>query len=184
MTTEAQLCGSGAARSAVRCLLLRGRPSAVVRLVVTVVVDAVERVAGRAFTHISEERLEAVPARADGDATSAPLRVACMVRITASVAHIRPRAIGGRLDSSGDVTVARSCADTTRSGCLAPEASARARLPIPQLHADHDAPSATVAAAEPRCSARATTGARPDEHHEATEALARYVDQAGGRNGH
>src|SRR5580700_2153945 len=60
-----------AVRPPVAHLLLEGRPATVARFVVALVVDAVQRKVGRAFTHIGEEVLEAAPALANGDTSTA-----------------------------------------------------------------------------------------------------------------
>ncbi len=59
-------------------LLLFGRsPSAVARLIIAVVVDTINGVAGRRlFAHVGKEILKLLPAVANGDPPTAPIVVA------------------------------------------------------------------------------------------------------------
>src|SRR4051812_15268100 len=115
---------------AVQCLLAIGRPAAVARLVVAVVVDAVERPVRRPLPHVAEEVLEGIPALADRDASPAVALVAGGVRGVAAVAHraprgVRPRALACRLVA---VLLQRAVA---KPG-LVLKAAARARQAPPQ----------------------------------------------------
>lgn len=63
-------------------------PSAVSGLVMSVHVDSVKRVAFRwALSHVGQERLKAIPATTDSDASACPL-----LAILASASHAAPRA--------------------------------------------------------------------------------------------
>jgi hypothetical protein len=56
-------------RSSVSCLLYSRRPSAIARLIVAVVVDPVERQAGRLLPHVFEEVGKTPPPFAHGDSS-------------------------------------------------------------------------------------------------------------------
>jgi hypothetical protein len=76
-------------------LFLRG-PAAVARLVVAVVVDAIERVAsGRPWAYVSEERHEIVPLTADTDAATAVVVVLRVALVAAALFHAVPHYVLG-----------------------------------------------------------------------------------------
>ena len=77
-------------------LLLEGRPATVALLVVAVVVDAVQREPGRAFSHVVEEVLETVPALADGDTPTAVAWPVAARWTAAPLQHARPRVVSSR----------------------------------------------------------------------------------------
>jgi hypothetical protein len=85
------------ARGSIPGLLFRRSPAAVLRRVVAVIVHSVDRVLhGRASSHVGQERREvSLPARADGNSTSAVAVVAGRLRIRASVQHRAPRSVLG-----------------------------------------------------------------------------------------
>ena len=78
----------------VECLVgIRG-PSAILRRVRTVVVDAVNRVLQRrSRSHVGVERGVVVPALADGNASAAVARIFVMLGIQASLPHRQPRRV-------------------------------------------------------------------------------------------
>lgn len=81
-------------RPAILRLLLPGRPAAVARLVVAVVVDALQRVTVRARPHVLQEGGETIaPPTADGNATPAIPAVIGMLGVRAPLAHLVPDAI-------------------------------------------------------------------------------------------
>jgi hypothetical protein len=72
-------------------LLEVGRPSAIVRLVVTIIVDAVKRQARWSCSHISIEVLETVdPSFTNADTSTAIILVRLMVSVVASTFHADP----------------------------------------------------------------------------------------------
>lgn len=76
------------------CLLLRGGPSAVLRLVISVVVDAVKRVRwGGPAPHICNEIGERMPAFTNGDPSRPVKREFWIGRLFASVKHTSPSAV-------------------------------------------------------------------------------------------
>jgi hypothetical protein len=78
------------------------RPTAVVRFVISIVVNAVERVVGRwAKTHIGEECFEDSPSFADFNSSASVFREARMVSSEASFSHVYPR-LEFRLVDAGD----------------------------------------------------------------------------------
>jgi hypothetical protein len=87
-------------------LLDRCCPSAVARLVSDVVVDAIDRRAGRGRPHISDESLVRAPALAYGNATPSVVREGWVVGVGAPGEHLRPRnmRLVSRLSSSGAVS--------------------------------------------------------------------------------
>ena len=83
--------GEHVRRSAVARLLELGRPSAVLRAVVAVIVDAVETVLGRrARTHVLEEGFEGVPPFAHLDAAATVAGVGVVALVAATLAHPAP----------------------------------------------------------------------------------------------
>ncbi len=71
-------------------LLLVGGPSAVTRLVVAVVIDAVKCVSRWALAHVREEHIESVPLTAYTNASSSVAIKSLIARVAASVAHVCP----------------------------------------------------------------------------------------------
>ena len=87
-----------AARSSVIRLLSFARPSTVGWLVVSIVVDAFQRVATRPLSKIAYELREAVlPAIAHGNTSTAVVLPRCRFRIKASVFHRQPDLVFGCL---------------------------------------------------------------------------------------
>lgn len=71
-------------------LLDKGRPATVARLVPSAPVDAIQGSPRRAFSHVSQEDLEARPSVADGNAPAAIVGVVRASRVAASRLHGRP----------------------------------------------------------------------------------------------
>src|SRR5262249_47475632 len=67
-----------------------GRPAAIARFVIAVVIDAIDGQARRWIAHIGVEVFEATPSLADGDAAASVIVVAWIVRIQTAVEHICP----------------------------------------------------------------------------------------------
>lgn len=89
-------------------LLLGSRgPSAVIRRVGAVVVDAVQRMIGRwASPHVLQERLVGrAPLVTDANTTPAITRIPLVARIVTAVPHIDPRLIFARPCASSGITV-------------------------------------------------------------------------------
>lgn len=78
-------------------LFCRRSPTAVARLVVAVVVNAVERAAFRPLPHVHQKILKGQPSFADRDATAAVSFVGRVIFLIASDFHRLPRAIRPRL---------------------------------------------------------------------------------------
>lgn len=74
----------------------RVRPSAIVRLVVAVVVDAINRHSWRFLTHVRKKVVELHPSFADCNSAPAILRESVIGRIGASLLHRVPRIVGRR----------------------------------------------------------------------------------------
>jgi hypothetical protein len=81
-------------RLPVSSLLALGRPSAILRLVITIVVDSLDRVAARPLAHVGQEVLERKPSFADRDSSAAVSMERKCVGIQASRFHGLPRRIG------------------------------------------------------------------------------------------
>lgn len=75
----------------VSVLLLRRRPAAILRRVVAIAVQPVQRVARRPLAHVGKEVLKGSPAVADADSTPAISRVAIAPRPRAAINHRSPR---------------------------------------------------------------------------------------------
>ena len=71
-------------------------PAAVAWFVVSVVVDAIQRSAGRALAHVSKKIVEQFPRLAEGYAFSAVMPPAIVLRVGASLNHGGPRTVGFR----------------------------------------------------------------------------------------
>lgn len=88
--------GISAAWAAVRPLLNRGRPSAVGRLVVAVIITTINGLSGRLHSHVGEEVLEGFsPAFTDRDPTPPIVGEAAVAGIVAASLHSLPSGIGG-----------------------------------------------------------------------------------------
>lgn len=77
-------------------------PSTIARLVVSIIVDSIKRIAWRAHTHIGNKVLKtgatwnyAAPALANSDTTSTPMFKVWQVRISASLNHGAPTVVHG-----------------------------------------------------------------------------------------
>lgn len=125
-------------------LRLRSRPSHIGRLVVAVVVDAINRMLPTwPWSNIGVERLERVaPSVADGDTSSSVVGIALKSWIPASVLHANPDSILWRLGSS----VRRGSVDTG----LQSKTAARQLLSGPESVGRGGDDRATVTAAFPR----------------------------------
>lgn len=69
------------------------RPSAICRLVIAVIIDAVKRCVGRALAHVRKKILKLPPALAHVNPTSAIISKTRMFRVGASLIHIDPNCI-------------------------------------------------------------------------------------------
>ena len=92
--------------SLVHALLVACGPAAVVRFVVAVIVDAIQRVAwGWTLTHVSEERRVVHPPATHGDASASVVGVVAVFRVQASAFHPIPDSSLLRHRSTLGVTV-------------------------------------------------------------------------------
>ena len=129
-------------RSTVIGLLTLGSPSAIVRLVITVIVDAVNRVRRRrTVAHVSEEVLERVPSFADCDTSSSVISIGAIARVKTAVSQCSPSSIFSRVRSMVSPCCFGSCAST-----LALETSAT----LPKWWPGNLYNSSTVTAAKPK----------------------------------
>jgi hypothetical protein len=114
--------------TAVSRLFLRGRPPTIVRLIVSIIVDTLDRHALRRFSHVFQEGREvSPPALTNADTAPAVTSVCLAGRRVASVVHRVPRPIG-----SGP----RSC-PTVSMGCESLLEQGRLRAPARFLSAAH-----------------------------------------------
>src|SRR6478736_6735859 len=92
-----------------RCaVLFRCNPSAIARLVIAVVVDAVNLLAFRHFPHIGKEVVEQLPPLTDLDTPPAVVLVLLGLWVHAPTAYVGPDAIHARLAACLCMTVAQS----------------------------------------------------------------------------
>jgi hypothetical protein len=146
-------------------LLHLGSPTTVAGLVVTVHVDAVERVAVGLRPHVNQERGEIVtPAVTHLNAASAIQRVGALARVGASFLGVTPRDV-----FSGEISaVSATVFGITGSPMLALDASATSRLAVPQVFGFCGSCAAAVASALPLSSSvRFGADALNNEHSEA-----------------
>lgn len=108
--------GSGSL-AAVPELHVPSGPATVFGLVVPIVVDAVERHAGRAMPHVGKERREALPPFAHLDAAAAVVAESMMVGVPAPLPHATPQPIRRHLGQAVSGVSRRSqFADKTTAG--------------------------------------------------------------------
>jgi hypothetical protein len=74
-------------------------PAAISWLVISVIVDAVQRGFWRPFTHVGEEVVECSPAFAKGDSPTSVILKSVSLWIGAALLHSNPRLIGSRKSS-------------------------------------------------------------------------------------
>lgn len=148
------------------------RPAAVLGRVVSVAVDAVNRVLRRrARPYVLQEVLEAVePAVAHTDTFAAVVLVVWPRRIGASLLHVLPAVVLGGSRS------------TVRNRCFAPVAAARSAVAATELATDNNRGHAARAATMPRrLSVRVASGAA--HHCEAPEDHPAHVYSWSGHDG-
>lgn len=88
----------GSRCTTIRGLLGGGRPAAVTRLVVAVVVNTVDRASAWTFSHIRQEVQEVgAPAIADRDSSSTVVAVRSVSTVVAPAVHRAPGGVGTRL---------------------------------------------------------------------------------------
>ncbi len=134
--------------SFVSSLLSRGGPSTVLRGVIPVCVDSVNRRPDRPHPHISKKVREFSPARTHRDAPPSIGSKVFVVCVEAPSEHVGPRFIL----SSGSTTV-RVCRMPVSmvglTGSFALQAATRLRVPVTKLAGVHNQFRPTVAAAKP-----------------------------------
>ena len=133
--------------AAVVSLFLGSGPPAVVGSVRSVVVDAVERQAGRGLAHISKEIDEVEPAFANGDAASAITVPLVIFGIEAPSFHAGPANV--RTASFKSISMTMSILGCCRSFAL--DASTTGCGAAQQIVADDDCFGSAVAFTEPSC---------------------------------
>lgn len=123
-------------------LLLSGGPFAVGRLVIAVIVDALQSVARWSLSHVVVERLERLtPTLADRDSTASIVDVSVPARIFATLFHGFPRVVFWR-----PVAAMFGVSDLVPFGAIAPAGHDR---PSSQKNARDGFFSAAVASANP-----------------------------------
>lgn len=75
-------------------LLKSGRPSAILRRVITVAIDSIDRLSRRTLAHVGKEILKYVPALTHIDPTSSVARIFLVANIIAASPHRIPASIG------------------------------------------------------------------------------------------
>lgn len=129
-------------------LLKRGSPADVARLVVPVVVDAIDRVlTGRTRTDVLKERLKRLaPFVTYTNTATAVVLVAGGVWIAAAVFHQRPDSV---LSGACHAVGSPAGLGPVGSEVVRPVAAARLRATLPQFVLPHEAFGTAVAAADP-----------------------------------
>lgn len=151
--------------SILRLLRLRG-PSAIFRLVVPVVVDAIDaQIQARLVAHIRDEVLEVMaPSIADRNSTSSVIGEVCNVRIGASVDHGVPGAVLTPIRRSSEAisSTGVSVRDVVSSHLLSVVAAAACRRSIREAATDDLSCGSAIAAARPGCLSVPRSGERHD----------------------
>jgi hypothetical protein len=138
------------AAAAIVCLRRERRPSAVARLVIAVIVDAVKRQALRASAHVRQKcRIALQPASADANASAAVVCVFRRVWIRASLYRVSPCSILFCSLAAGCIAMRA----TQRADRLGSKASAARCLSAAQRFCSHAERSSAVASAAPPRSA-------------------------------
>ena len=133
---------STSARSLVSALLALGCPSAIARLVVTVVVNAVYRVLSRwPRPHVGQEVLKLLPALTDSNAAPAVVRVLVAFGVVAALTHSVPGVVF--------VGIVAAMLGFVLNSNFALETSATARVANAQVPSIYDSSLAAVALAKP-----------------------------------
>lgn len=161
-------------------LLEQRGPAAVCRLVVPVVIDAVDREvrplgppSRGSQSHVGEEIVEDIPALADMDASTAVIFPVLVLGVGAPVPHLAPRVVLSRQASISAVAVAESERGSVRSTPVYAVAPARLRPPTFE-HGGVDLPLfAAFASADPLGARDRTSNDGPS-----AEPLAYQVDQS------
>lgn len=142
-------------------LIFQRNPLAIARLVITVIVDAFNRVAFRARSHVCQESLKTVPSFADLNASTAVAVKSLVFWVGASLAHhkpdrisrfslaVSPDAMTVRLAGAASVekvspkatartgVTSQNCAAGDR-GCLTAIALTNPAIPFPDLFRSKD----------------------------------------------
>jgi hypothetical protein len=143
-----------------------GRPATILRLVIAVVVDTVDRMfSGRTTAHVGQECSERLPTVANADAASAVVLEPNVVRIAAPSLHALPDFVFGRRLPVRTFAVTRVRAATT---VISASASATQDATSAKLSTDCSTRPAAIASAKP-----CTTGAT--NHCQATKSLSNEV---------
>lgn len=132
-------------------LLFRSRPPAIHRFVVAVVVDALYRCIGWAWSHVGKELREAIqPLRADRNPAPAVSLIAVLLQIRAALFHGMPDLVFGRVLAVLRASVNWCAAD------LVVEAAAAFRRPASQRSGHYPLLISAYAGAKPIHAASAT----------------------------
>lgn len=127
-------------------LLQRRRPAAIPRLVVPIIVDAIDGGPGWPVAHVGKEIPEVQPAVTDANASATVSGVLGVVRIEAAPLHVHPDDVGA---PSG--TALRTPMFCVARGCgLANQAPAGLCMPAHQAMSQHRRSLPACAFAEPR----------------------------------
>lgn len=125
-----------------------GRPAAIVRFVITVVVDAIDRMfSGRSRPHVRKERRVVVPpAIADRDSSSAVVQIPLVVGVVTATTHPLPRRVFDslllaerRVAMLAEFITGQFSLTTTAALCMT----------APQMAGGHNRSGATVATTKP-----------------------------------
>lgn len=139
-------------------------PPAIIRRVIAIVVDTVQRQAWRASSHIGIERREVVlPPRTDTNTSASIVLIGGVFRVLASTAHETPTVVLRRIGQT-----------MFRWAAFGAQASTRSCVTAPKIHLENDGHSPTGAAAMPAsCGDRAVVFQSQD--NQSAKALARQI---------
>lgn len=152
-----------------------GGPSTVGRLVVAVIVDAIQRAPGWARPHVSQERLKTIdPFIADADASSSPSRVVIVRRIQTAGFHGRPARVLARALAVYRRSMRQAESTFVHGRCTTtPKASTALGVARRESPRRDSARRSAVTAAQPEIRAAARCPLNGDERMESVAAVNR-----------
>lgn len=124
---QGQLAGrrfNQAGAAAVGCLFMLRCPAAIARLIITVVVDPINRGAFRPLTHIGKKVLKNLPSRSNGNAAPSIIVKRRVLGVATPISHRRPSAPSG-----GVFHPVTSILASLRGNFFAVKAAAASHLP-------------------------------------------------------
>lgn len=146
-----------------------GGPATVTRCVPLRVVDAVQvhpRWASRLLTHVSQEVWEVQPTIADGNPARAVVGVVRRLRISASLEHVGPNAVGGAPVAGAVVAMSKGVCRKQ----FAVDAATGLRIPSSERYSADDFLGAALATTKPAGNPFPNVGSTPNDGQAAEDA--------------